>query len=293
MKKLISFTLIFVFCGLSLGATNSSLEKSPKLAPSVTPLNSSQADVELSVMKTQIDTMKQYHSSLLDTVYWALGTVVTVAALLVGFGWYANFQFHESEKERLRDELERRLKDALSSFETHLSSNEVKVIRLVDSKLDGYSVKIARDLDISRAEFVRMHEDNTETIKSQVVEIKELKNAMADSQKADLGLEVTLRRVEEYIWEIKDIPVNVLITQLQGLLSALKAGRKDDITSALERMQRTIKKSLLPQKKSLPDSVRESVQFALTEAAKIEPITAAGVAELMAQLPQDPSNKSA
>lgn len=69
------------------------------------------------VSQTQIATMKEYHSSLLDTVYWALGTVATVAVLLVGFGWFANFKFHEAEKQRLKEDLVASQKEANATLE--------------------------------------------------------------------------------------------------------------------------------------------------------------------------------
>jgi hypothetical protein len=42
---------------------------------------------------------------LLNTVYWSLGTLATVTALLIGFGWFANFRVYERDKGAMRTEL--------------------------------------------------------------------------------------------------------------------------------------------------------------------------------------------
>ena len=42
---------------------------------------------------------------LLNTVYCSLGTLANVTALLIGFGWFANFRVYERDKGAMRTEL--------------------------------------------------------------------------------------------------------------------------------------------------------------------------------------------
>ena len=56
------------------------------------------------MLRAQLEVMKQYDQRLLNTVYWALGTLAAVAAALVGFGWFANFRVYERDKNALAQE---------------------------------------------------------------------------------------------------------------------------------------------------------------------------------------------
>lgn len=287
MKALIClFSILTFWCNLC-AADPTPREKANTPTTTAAPQPNLQLESELKVLKMQVATMKEYHSSLLDTVYWALGTVATVAALLVGFGWFANFKFHESEKQRLKEELEGRLERALALVDTRLSSNEVEVIKSIDSRLDNHLSGIARDIDIARAEAARLHQDNAEAIKQQKAEVAALQQARTMNEKRDSELEASLRAVEEHIWELKGIPENRLVTQFQGLQSALDADHRYYITATLERMQKTINESMLPAKKTLPKSVLDRIKAAVAKAAKIEPVAAANVSQLLEQVQSD------
>lgn len=165
-------TLAFLFSSFSAVFAQEPKAAPPKIASPTAVF--SQAEMDLKVQEKQIAIMKEYHSSLLDTVYWALGTLATVATLLVGFGWFANFKFHESEKQRLKDELDGKIKEVLASIDTRLSSNEVQVINAVDTRLDSHFTRVARDIDIARAEAVGMHDRISATIEEMKTQLTTL-----------------------------------------------------------------------------------------------------------------------
>jgi hypothetical protein len=75
-----------------------------------------------SELKTQNALLKDYHQHLLATVYYSLGGLVTIAILLVGFGWYSNFRIYDRDKQALSDELHKKLQEyeqaLLSAYET-------------------------------------------------------------------------------------------------------------------------------------------------------------------------------
>lgn len=287
MKALIYLISIFTFWCNLCAAAPTPREKASTPTTTAAPQPNLQLESELKVLKMQVATMKEYHSSLLDTVYWALGTVATVAALLVGFGWFANFKFHESEKQRLKEELEGRLERAQALVDTRLSSSEVEVIKSIDSRLDSHLSGIARDIDIARAEAARLHQENADAIKQQKAEVAALQQARTMNQKRDSELEASLRAVEEHIWQLKGIPENRLLTQFQCLQSALDGEHRYYITSTMERMQQTINESILPAKKTLPKSVLDSIKGAVARAANIEPLAAANVSQLLEQIQPD------
>lgn len=248
MKILLCLISTFAIWASAIAATPSSIGKTGTPPPPVAAHSISQLELELKVLQTQAATMKEYHSSLLDTVYWALGTVATVAVLLVGFGWFANFKFHESEKQRLKEELEARLREATATINARLGSHEIEVLNSIDSRLDGHLTRIARDIDIARAEASRFNQENADAVKELKADFALLQKTATNTARRDDELETALRLVEENVWELKGIPTNTLITQGQGLRSAVKAGNHYFITSALGRMQSTIKNSVLPNK---------------------------------------------
>lgn len=236
-------------------------------------------------MEQQIATMKEYHPSLLDTVYWALGTVATVSILLVGFGWLANFKFHESEKKRLMDELDAKLKEAFSSIETRLSTREIEVIKSVDLRLENQATRTTRDIDIARTEATKQHENNSAAIEQMRVKISDLDAAQAKGKKRDSEIEATLRNVEEGVWEIKGIPTNILITQAQGLRASLDAEQnRFYIVSTLQRMRKTIEDLILPTGKTVPKQIIDGIKEDVAKVATIEPVEATAVSLLLEKI---------
>lgn len=228
--------------------------------------------------------MKEYHSSLLDTVYWALGTVATVTTLLVGFGWFANFKFHEAEKQRLKEDLEIRLKEATATLDARLSVNQAEMSKLIDSRLDAFLTRVARDIDLAREEASRATENNRDELKQLKVSVEALRESERQNAKRDSELEATLRVVEEHVWDLKGIPTNTLLTQAQGLKSAMDADSRHHITSVLDRMRSTITDSILPKKMSLPKSAIEWINLVLAKAETTEPILATELRELVKQI---------
>lgn len=292
MKKIFYFAITLALWALSYAATPISYGKAVYPAMAATPSSTSQADLELKILEKELLTMRDYHSSLLDTVYWTLGTVVTVSVLLVGFGWFSNFKFHESEKQRLKDELDTRLNGALATIDTRLSSNEARVINLVDSRLDNHFSRVTRDIDIARSEASQMHEGNVIAINQLKNQVSDLEKAKILSQKNDSQIETELRWVEKYLWDLKGIPVNTLITQSQGLAAALKAENRYHIKSALEGMQETIEESILPKNEEVSSRVLNSIKERLNKAAEIEPIMVEAVGKLLEKIRVEPESNS-
>jgi hypothetical protein len=72
---------------------------------------------EVKLLKNEIRILQSFQDNLLSTVYWSLGTLVTVAALLVGFGWLANFRIYERDKAELGLELENEKKERSREIE--------------------------------------------------------------------------------------------------------------------------------------------------------------------------------
>lgn len=106
--------------------------QAPNVQPSVAP--SPPQNVQLSnaprqpspeeiALRAQLQTIREYNDKLLSTVYWALGTVVTIVVLLIGFSWFASFRVSSREKEALKQELQGTLKQDVSSLHDALKAD--------------------------------------------------------------------------------------------------------------------------------------------------------------------------
>src|SRR5205823_1171923 len=114
MIKLLALTLSLMVASL---AEAQPLAASPPSAPAISAAPSStpqRVDLEVARLQGQLDTLRTFHDSMLNTVYWALATIATLAVLLVGYNWFTNYRMAEREKQALRQEL-------VALIETNLS----------------------------------------------------------------------------------------------------------------------------------------------------------------------------
>ncbi len=156
MRKL--FVVIGVVCSIWLSGTISAQAQQP--LPSVVAATSnttslmSQKDAELLALQKQNDLIRQYHSSLLDTVYWALGLVGVVAALIVGASGLINFKVYEADKERLREQFTSKVNELTAQAESKISEARAAIQAEVQSLLHSHTDRISGEILAIRAEIV-------------------------------------------------------------------------------------------------------------------------------------------
>jgi hypothetical protein len=242
-------------------------------------------EAEASAQKAQLTNMKEYHSSLLDTVYWALGTLAAVTTLLAGFGWFANFKLYEADKTRLKEDFARMLADASAKTETTMVTVESALIQKVDTKLDAAMQRQLSELQAIRTEIASILKTQAND-KAALDKIAQQQATRLDNtDKIMRTVEANMRHVEEHVWEIRGIPTNKLITQGQALEAALKSDHPYYVTAAIARMTDTIQKEILPKGHGLSESMLKILQSAVAAAAKIDPIPASELAELLKSIP--------
>jgi hypothetical protein len=87
------------------------------------------------ILEAQLQITKDYHSSLLDTVYWALAGVFVVVGLLLGFGWFANFRIYERDKDVLRKELRAQMETEVVNLKLHIDTHANEASEAQSKKL--------------------------------------------------------------------------------------------------------------------------------------------------------------
>ncbi len=170
---LIVACFVFFACQITvIAAENSGTGKSELSVRTVQESNSTieeLAELKLKnrILEAQLQTTKDYHSSLLDTVYWALAGLFVVVGLLLGFGWFANFRIYERDKDVLRKELHAQMETEVVNLKSHIDTHANKVaenqskvladtlessekkfssrIASLDSRVFGLELKIKRE----------------------------------------------------------------------------------------------------------------------------------------------------
>lgn len=97
--------------------------------------NSSQDLENVKVLQTQLEVTKSFQNNLLQTVYWSLGTLATLAVLLVGFGWYTNFRVYERDKKALSEELHSQASVEWEKLRLSMESQHNEFSMLISEKI--------------------------------------------------------------------------------------------------------------------------------------------------------------
>lgn len=271
------------------------------LAPDKITLNNtarSSADTDtvindnLIILRTQNELIKSYHESLLNTVYWSLGTLVAAAALLVGFGWWTNFRMHETDKIRLKEEIQTMISDMESKISVELADNRTNYLELLDSRLENIRNNIDKEItsvkeDLS-ASVVRGQEvaDDLSQLKTDV-----LKKIDVNSQDISLT-DANLRVVEEHVWDLKGIPNNVLITQSQGIESYVAGGNYLMAGTILNRLNMTLAKLSKDTTFKIGEFAHDHIADTLEIVSKHHPIDTAETYEILNSIPKKQNKPS-
>ncbi|MFQ2752974.1 hypothetical protein ACK3YM_19370 [Aeromonas caviae] len=199
---------------------------------------------------------KDFYDSLLNTIYWSLGTVFGVSALLLGFGWWSNFKLHEKDKRSIIDELSLMISER-GSEQSNALNNEIKSIR---DEIGVALTSINERIDSTKT----LNEEQSKNINEIDVKLATINNLISENKKAirinSLSQEAGLRFVEERLWQLKGVGANVLITQLQALTANNELNKEigintKNIDSILDRISTTIEEEFLSGKNSASDYV--------------------------------------
>lgn len=119
--------------------------------PVTTPLTQEQlSQQQIVILKASLDAAQKFNEQILQTVYWSLGSVLAVAALLIGYGWIVNFKIYERDKETLREDL---IKLFQSDIEDKIKEKEISLNEKLTKMTNNASINASR-------KFQQLEEDN-------------------------------------------------------------------------------------------------------------------------------------
>ena len=266
MKKTIQLATISMILGFgqpSLVYAQQS-QQSQQIAPSPNVISSQTPSNEL--QQGELKAIREYHGSLLDTVYWALGIVLGLVLVIIGSSWYTNFRLYEADKARILEEVERKIAEANSR-----SSRDMQMLSSnLSDKIDRDILTLASRLS---TEIERMRSDNKDADRQISSDLKELEEAFKVFLKFPSAIKEQLNKINlhtqlntERIWELKGNPIKVLLAQFLAFDGAMRTGDNDSIKSVLERMKDNLSNSVLPSDNKISSSVLEALQKSLVHA---------------------------
>lgn len=122
---------------------------------------------QVQVLEKQVDLLNQINNKILNTVYWALGGLITVFLAIVGLNFFQNFSLNKRKIDSLKEETNNRLNEALSKLQEQNKINaaalntkvEAKVKFEVKNSLENFETKISQLMedyeDINRENLIR------------------------------------------------------------------------------------------------------------------------------------------
>jgi CRISPR/Cas system CSM-associated protein Csm2 small subunit len=268
MKKIIQLATLSTLLAFSQPALEHELSAQPM---SQSPRVISQQISGNELLKGELKAIREYHDSLLDTVYWTLGIVFGLVLVIIGSSWYTNFRLYEADKARLLEEVERKIAEANSRSARDLQGLSSNISDKADRDLLKLDNRLSTELERLRSDI----KDSNIRINS---DFKKLEEAFEIFLKFPELIRGQLNRISldtqlntERIWELKGSPVKVLLSQFLAFDAAIRTGDNEAIKAVLERMKDNLSQSVLPSGKKISPDLLDILRKSLSQAKENGP----------------------
>lgn len=269
VKKIIIFVLITVVIGSCIygflylyknffNLKNTYIE----LKTSITELENSKltyySNIEIDTYKQMIENLKYSNDKILDTIYWALGSIAIVIFALLGTNLFFNFRINKEEIENIK-----------KSFNLELEGVKNKYDKLIKSEIDDFaeesnnrikgdfkylSDNLQNQINIMSDNFGSQIstnkdklEDKTKQLIEQISKMKEeLESEIKDVQTSIINtkenIDIELLGINAKIWELEGVNINALNDFIEKALLEIKlnqslSGSLDHIIEMLEKIK--------------------------------------------------------
>ncbi|MGM6659083.1 hypothetical protein [Vibrio parahaemolyticus] len=238
-------------------------------------------EAQLEHMKAKNQLLKEYQSSLLDTVYWSLSFLGGITVLLIGYGWWSNSKIHEKDKQEIKQEISTLVKEwevRIKLDNTELNKEQLKTI---DAKMGRVSDQL-RDTEKSLKKQLDAYNEDFKNSNIAISEkVSSLESDVSDLNSAKVQLQIDLSLVEERVWDTRGVISNVLLTQAEGIESALELGKDGTIDLILIRLKETLENLLNSPTPELKPFFIDSVRSVLIKLDRPYSVKVSEVLELL------------
>lgn len=175
----------------------------------------------ISLLQAELDLTKSFQDKLLSTVYWSLGTIATLAVLLVGFGWYTNFKVYERDKRVLVEEINSLTKIELEKLRVAVDSHRNESSKLISEQIKKETNETWAPLEKQ----VKLLEDSFN---------KRIESRINEVQLNLFILAADLKEVEREKWIRQGVLSNALACSVEILKYAIHTLGRFQIARALD-----------------------------------------------------------
>lgn len=263
MQKLLSTLLLLIACSQSFSLHAAEKQSSNNKLPSSSALQKTTLETkllqEVEILRDQNKLIHSFQTDILTTVYWALGGVFTTFAFLAGFGWWSNFKMYEADKKRMQDDLIAKINELDAKLALRLQENRAELERVVDAKGEAQLERLTSELTELRANISNLTIESNNRIKEINDVRKNLERSTKAQEEAILTAESDLRFVEEFVWDTRNSPGNILITQRQGIDACIQSNQVLRINDILDRMNHTLQKYYIGHKEVLDKDTHDDI----------------------------------
>jgi hypothetical protein len=228
-------------------------------------------EIQIAVLKSQVESSKQYDQSLLATIHWALGGVLAIMGVIVALNWFYNYANYAREKEAIYHEITREVSKSIAELQISIASSiENKVKRDFDSKIELVKMELLHEkVDVKE---LQTTEYITRGVYANAIRAQcEIVNICKEYRGLDYRIVRSLDKIIEGLEELKstDFPVTTELLQdisdsISGLPESMKASvdHINDLLSKLIAQNNTI----YPKIKATPrsDTISSTVATSTT-----------------------------
>lgn len=283
----------FIFCSAIVAAKPNSNSSAELIAPAAivnkqdptTPQATiTKQESELLLIKEQNRLIKEFQSSQQTTVYWALGGIFSFVLILTGLSILTNFKLYDQDKERLRAEFEGKINAYKVQFDLQVEEYKRESDKSSDQKNQVLQDRFLLQLSETRKLSEDIRSELISDIKSTDSNIKKLETNLTGVNRKLAEAEADLRDVEVLVWDLKEIPGNMLITYSQGLTAAIQASNKSRVSHILSQIVNTLEKKYCKPGLDMSFKANHWLTESLNEANDLDPSGVAEVRDTLAKI---------
>lgn len=240
--------------------------------------------LEASLIKEQNKIYKEYQSSLLDTVYWALSAIAGTIFVILSFNWWSNTKVYARDKAEFERSLTEKTLSVSSQASLEMAEIKAELVTVFQQQIQEIERRFSDEIN-------RVQRERAEDSLNLHAKITAIQSWMSATDK-QLGVvqkqialgEVALRHVEERVWESKGSQLNVLLTVLQGAYAAHEAGSESLVKSNIERAI-VIATDVIAKGGACLESMKERLDYYVSAMAREYPDLTSPLQNLIAKIP--------
>lgn len=257
------------------------------LKPSKTELS---IETELQILKEKNTLIADFQSSLISIVIWSLSAVVSVVILLVGASLFTNFKMHEKDVQRIQIDYDAKIKIFRSEIEASLAKAGQEIASAQEARSQQDLDRLLDQTAQVRSQFETFRLSLEGKLEQALSKTKICEDKLDKLEKAQVILKTEVLEAEVRIWELKEIPGNILISSLQGIDAALETGEERRIKAFMEKAKKVIISGFIKTGAHLDEELQQIIERRLVKLEIKYPEDTNDIRQLVAEcIYSDPS----